>query len=132
MPRTRPRVLLIGPQSSWGVSVTSTLAELGCEVEFLTIAVSTSHANRLADFDLILAAIGSKNRLHKVPALTGSATSVFYVFPVEDGCWWLPALRNGVDCYGAGALRPTEFAAEKRSRCFAKGGRLAPFEGATK
>lgn len=44
--------------------------------------------------------------------LSGSRASFFYGHPVEDGRWWLPALRRGERCLGAPALRPGEFAAE--------------------
>ena len=42
-------------------------------------------------------------------ALSGSRTTLFYALPVEVGCWWVPVLRVGTDCFGAPALRPREF-----------------------
>jgi hypothetical protein len=36
---------------------------------------------------------------------------LFYSQPVEDGCWWLPALRHGQNCFGSSALRPSQFIA---------------------
>jgi hypothetical protein len=42
-------------------------------------------------------------------ALSGSRTSLFYMLPVEVGCWWVPVLRTGVDCLGSPALRHGEF-----------------------
>jgi hypothetical protein len=42
-------------------------------------------------------------------ALSGSRATLFYVFPVEVGCWWVPVLRIGAECVGASALRPSEF-----------------------
>jgi hypothetical protein len=42
-------------------------------------------------------------------ALLGSRTTLFYALPVEVGCWWVPVLRGGADCFGAPALRPREF-----------------------
>jgi hypothetical protein len=38
-----------------------------------------------------------------------SRTTLFYSQEVEDGCWWLPALRRGTNCFGAPAFRPSEF-----------------------
>lgn len=38
----------------------------------------------------------------------GSDCSVFYSYPVEDGCWWLPLVHRGQKCLGAPALRPSE------------------------
>ena len=42
-------------------------------------------------------------------ALSGSRTTLFYALPVEVGCWWVPVLRVGTDCFGAPAMRPREF-----------------------
>ena len=42
-------------------------------------------------------------------ALSGSRTSLFYMLPVEVGCWWVPVLRTGVDCLGSSAVRHGEF-----------------------
>jgi hypothetical protein len=42
-------------------------------------------------------------------ALSGSRASLFYMLPVEVGCWWVPVLRTGVDCLGVPALRHGEF-----------------------
>jgi hypothetical protein len=32
-----------------------------------------------------------------------------YSYPVETGCWWLPAVKNGTSCWGSLAMRPSEF-----------------------
>ena len=42
-------------------------------------------------------------------ALSGSCASLFYMLPVEVGCWWVPVLRAGADCLGSPALRNREF-----------------------
>jgi hypothetical protein len=41
-------------------------------------------------------------------ALSGSRASLFYMLPVEVGCWWVPVLRVGLDCLGSPALRHGE------------------------
>lgn len=41
--------------------------------------------------------------------LAGTGASFYYAYPVEDGCWWLPALQRGERCFGAPALRSREF-----------------------
>ncbi|MFI5096741.1 MAG: hypothetical protein ACHQT6_02090 [Candidatus Acidiferrales bacterium] len=43
-------------------------------------------------------------------ALDGLPVTVFLCLPVEDGCFWLPAIDAGKDCLGLPALRPSEFA----------------------
>jgi hypothetical protein len=34
---------------------------------------------------------------------------MFYLYPVEQGCWWLPALRRGQICFGSAAYRGKDF-----------------------
>lgn len=42
--------------------------------------------------------------------LTGGRASFYYAYPVENGCWWMPALHRGERCLGAPAMRPSKFA----------------------
>lgn len=42
-------------------------------------------------------------------ALSGTDASLFFMLPVEIGCWWVPVLKRGQDCFGSSALRPREF-----------------------
>jgi hypothetical protein len=41
--------------------------------------------------------------------LEGSPTSLFYFYPIEDSCLWIPVVERGQICLGAGVLRPSEF-----------------------
>jgi CheY-like chemotaxis protein len=43
-------------------------------------------------------------------ALAGRPVTAFLCFPVEKGCFWLPAIDAGKECLGLPALRPSEFA----------------------
>jgi len=56
-------------------------------------------------------------------ALAGLPVTAFLCLPVEDSCFWLPAIDDGKDCLGLPALRPSEFARalDEMSRCFATG-----------
>jgi len=110
-PLAQPTVLLIGRRTFWGPFLIAALQELGCAVHFQTAPQETTHS-RLREFDLILGGQGCLREIHRLPGLVGSRATVFYVFPVEDSCWWLPALQHGVDCFGAPALRPKEFSAQ--------------------
>jgi hypothetical protein len=42
--------------------------------------------------------------------LDGTKASFYYAYPVENGCWWMPALHRGEQCLGAPAMRPAKFA----------------------
>jgi hypothetical protein len=64
-------------------------------------------------FDLVLCDLNAE-RVSKsllVSSLMASRSTLFYSLPVERGCWWLPAVRQGEYCLGAPALSPREFAA---------------------
>ena len=52
-------------------------------------------------------------------ALAGLPVTVFLCLPVENSCFWLPAIDDGKDCLGLPALRPSEFASalEEMNRC---------------
>jgi hypothetical protein len=43
-------------------------------------------------------------------ALAGLPVTAFRCLPIEDSCFWLPAIDGGKDCLGLPALRPSEFA----------------------
>ncbi len=42
-------------------------------------------------------------------AFAGLSITMFVCVPVEDSCYWLPAIDQGSDCRGSAALRPFEF-----------------------
>jgi hypothetical protein len=43
-------------------------------------------------------------------ALAGLPVTAFLCLPVENSCFWLPAIDAGKECLGLPALRPPEFA----------------------
>ncbi len=43
-------------------------------------------------------------------ALAGLPVTAFLCLPVENSCFWLPAIDGGKECLGLPALRPSEFA----------------------
>lgn len=97
------------------ISDTSCLVERlqkwSCEYCF---AISYREALALLNqkqFELVLSELnlpdGSASRL--IPWLVGSGSSLFFSFPVEDDCWWLPGIVYGHRCWGAPALRGSEF-----------------------
>jgi len=45
-----------------------------------------------------------------LPALAGRPVTAFLCLPVENSCFWLPAIDGGKECLGLPALRPLEFA----------------------
>jgi hypothetical protein len=109
-----PRILLIGERPQDSSHLAKRLHARGCRCEFATSYQQARVLLRGRQFDLVL----SPTRLKKasllplIDLLEGSAVTLFYSHAVEQGCWWLPALRRGERCFGSNALRPAEFARE--------------------
>ena len=61
---------------------------------------------------LLDASVTAEQRKQIVAGLKGSGASLFYAYPVESGCWWLPAMVRGQDCHGSPAFRASEFPLE--------------------
>lgn len=52
--------------------------------------------------------------------LAGLPVTAFLCLPVENSCFWLPAIDRGQHCLGSPALRPREFASalQEMAWCF--------------
>lgn len=109
-----PNVLLVGRSGSWGTIVLKPLEKFGSEWSFVTPQMVTAEYVRARAFSLILldSTVTPEQRRQLASELIGSPVSIFYTFPVENGCWWLPTLRQGQDCHGAPAFRRNEFPLE--------------------
>lgn len=108
------RVLCIGRKERGFSLLLSYLTKQGCECE---LASSYSEgARRFADrpFDLVLCN-GEPGIETLLDVVKGSTASVFRAHAVENSCWWVPAIRQGKNCFGMPALRPNEFAETLRS-----------------
>jgi hypothetical protein len=103
--------LLVGRNGSWGTSMLKSLEKFDCELSFVAPQTVTSEYVRKGAYNLILldSTVPPKLRRQLVSELVGSEASIFYTFPVENSCWWLPTLHRGEDCHGAPAFRRNEF-----------------------
>jgi len=107
MSRPGVNVLLLGENARGSSYLLFHLEHLGCTCSFAT---SSEEANALIDrhaFHLIL----STKPLHEtdplVAALGESDCTVFFSYPVEDGCWWwLPLMRHVKKCLGSSGSSP--------------------------
>lgn len=106
-----PNVLLVGRNGSWGTLVLRSLGRFRSELSFAAPQTVTPEYVRKGAYDLILldSTVSPEQRRQLVAELVGSEVSIFYTFPVENGCWWLPTLRHGKDCHGTPAFRRNEF-----------------------
>lgn len=106
-----PNVLLVGRNGSWGTPVLRTLERFRSELSFAAPQTVTPEFVRKGAYNLILldSTVPPEQRRQLASELIGSEASIFYTFPVENGCWWLPTLRRGKDCHGTPAFRRNEF-----------------------
>ena len=106
-----PKILLVAG-SPMGVSfLAARLEKWACEIYFASSCKEADAFVSSHRFDIVLSELrlwnGNSNSL--AGSLIGSNTTLVYSYPVETGCWWLPAVKNGQSCWGSLAMRPSEF-----------------------
>jgi hypothetical protein len=106
-----PKILVIAGNPKGISFLVARLKKRACDIH---IASSCKEANTLVSsqqFDLVLSEFklrdGSSYPL--AASLVGSGSTLIYSYPLESGCCWLPAIRNGQSCWGSMAMRPSEF-----------------------
>jgi DNA-binding NtrC family response regulator len=109
----KPKVLLIGGGPQYWSCSAMYLRRCGCDCQFAFSYQETRWLVGAQGFDLVLSLLrlqdGSAFPLIRL--LEGSSATLFFCLSVEDGCWWLPALRCGLNSFGSSALRPRDFVA---------------------
>jgi hypothetical protein len=106
----KANVFLIGESPCLFSLCQSPLEKAGCQCH---CAESHREMGKLLSHvkpDIVLSLNAQRGLSEIVALLAGSRVSLFHRLPVEQGCWWLPVLRNGDNCLGAAAFRPNEFA----------------------
>jgi len=102
-------VLLI-VESRYSLSVCRPLlVKVGCTCHFAESRKEIDHILARTRLDIVLSLNPQGSLAELTALLAGSCSSMFYRLPVEEGCWWLPALRKGERCLGAPAFRSNEF-----------------------
>ena len=85
------------------------LERLGCECHFAESHREVSALLSHTKLDIVLSLYTHERLSQMMALLAGLRVSMFYMLPIEEGCWWLPVLRNGENCLGAPAIHTTEF-----------------------
>jgi hypothetical protein len=104
------RVLLVGDSPHLFVSFQFPLERVGCECHFAKSHEEMGKLFRHTKPDVVLSLNTCQSLSEMASLLGGLCVSMFHMLPVEEGCWWLPVVRNGENCLGAPAFRPNEFA----------------------
>jgi hypothetical protein len=104
-------VLLVGDGPQVFSLSQGRLERKGCRCHFAKSQRKLEELLNQKQFDIVLTMprIEGSSTDWLGAALSGSRATLFYVLPVEVGCWWVPVLRVGAECFGAPALRPREF-----------------------
>ena len=111
MESAKVRILLVDEAVSDSSHLVTYMRNLGCLCA-LTRSFKGACALLLREqFDLVLSKFvlpgGGCHELETL--LIGRYESLFYFYAVEGGCWWIPRVRHGQECWGEAALRPSEF-----------------------
>ena len=85
------------------------LERLGCECHFAESHREVSALLSHTKLDIVLSLYTQERLSQMMALLAGLRVSMFYMLPIEEGCWWLPVLRNGENCLGTPAIHTTEF-----------------------
>ena len=102
-------VLLIGESSYLFSFCRSPLERAGCQCHFAESHEEISRLLRHTKLDIVLSLNAHQGLSAVIALLANSHVSMFYRLPVEEGCWWVPVLRNGENCLGTPVFRPSEF-----------------------
>jgi hypothetical protein len=105
------RVLLLGESTSNFHHLQKSLERRRCRCRRVQSYEEAHRALEEETPDIVLSAIppqpGAISSMTE--RLAGSQASFYYAYPVENGCWWMPALHRGERCFGAPAMRPAKF-----------------------
>ena len=105
------RVLLVGDSQKLFFFCQKHLERNGCKCEFADCDHAAREKLGQRQFDLVLSLHTSRGRSGPRLAvlLRGTQTTLFHALRLELCCRWVPLLRKGEECFGAPALRPSEF-----------------------
>jgi hypothetical protein len=105
------RILLIGKETNGSSRLRNHLVKRKCEIESVPSIDSGLAVLQEESFDLVLAPVstepGKRSRL--IESLLNSCSHLFFSLSVEDGSWWVPAIRNGKNSLGTAAIRSRDF-----------------------
>jgi response regulator RpfG family c-di-GMP phosphodiesterase len=115
-------VLFVGPGFHDTQALADRMRRWGFRCHFANSARTARELVNSVRVDLVLSKIGLPDGtgFGLVADLSGLPVTAFLCLPVEDSCYWIPAVDSGNECLGKPALRPLEFlnALEEMSRSF--------------
>lgn len=111
MPGQRVNVLLVGEGLRTATTLHKHLERHACDLRMARSYTEAAALLRNGKYDLVLSEFilsdGTAFRL--MPLLRETDTSMFFSNTVEDGCWWMNAIRKGQERLDEPGMRPGEF-----------------------
>jgi response regulator RpfG family c-di-GMP phosphodiesterase len=114
-------VLLVGQNLHGAMGLAERLHRWGLRCHFASNVRTANDLLSSRPVDLVLSNthLSDGTGFGLLAALAGLPVTAFLCLPVENSCFWLPAINGGKECLGLPALRPSEFsrALEEMTRC---------------
>ncbi len=82
---------------------------VGCECHFAKSLKEMGTLLNGTKLDIALSFNTYQSLSKMTRLLAGLRASMFHMLCVEEGCWWLPVVRNGTECLGEPAISPQDF-----------------------
>ena len=102
-------VLLVDKSPHLFSFIQPSLERVGCQCYFAESHREIGDLLRRTRLDIVLSLNSHQSLFELMVLLAGLRVSMFHMLPVEEGCWWLPVIRNGEKCLGTPALGSGEF-----------------------
>jgi hypothetical protein len=104
-------VLFVGPGFHDSQTLTDRMRKWGFRCHFANSVRTARELVSSLKVNLVLSrvALPDGTGFGLLASLSGLPVTAFLCLPVEDSCFWLPAVDSGKECLGLPALRPTEF-----------------------
>ena len=116
-------VLLVGPSFGNAHALTDRLHRWGLRCHFASSMRAAFDLLSSGPVHLVLSSthLSDGTGFGLLGVLAGLPVTAFLCLPVENSCFWLPAIDDGKECLGLPALRPAEFASalEEMAECLA-------------
>lgn len=108
--------LLVGKNLSRSHLLMDWLRERGVDCYSVISCLEAEALLRGHSFNVVLSEICPEDSCaaQLIQLLSGTGASLFFSLPVEDSCWWVPAVAQGEPCFGSPALRPHAFSESLR------------------
>jgi response regulator RpfG family c-di-GMP phosphodiesterase len=105
-------VLLVGQNLHSALALTDRLHRWGFQCHFANNMRTASDLLSMHPVNLVLCNthLPDGSGFGLLATLAGLPVTAFLCLPVENSCFWLPAIDDGKECLGLPALRPSEFA----------------------